>query len=123
MPQKTPLAGVVAALLLALAIPAAAQAAKPAKRQFYVSIGDSYAVGWQHPGLNQFGPSKQGFDREIPTLARKKHYKLELANFGCAGATTTSILHVKGCAADRRAIGGRPYESTQAAAAKRFLRH
>ena len=37
---------ILAALLLCLALPAAADAAKP-KRQLYVSLGDSYAAGYQ----------------------------------------------------------------------------
>jgi|tagenome__1003787_1003787.scaffolds.fasta_scaffold20912682_4 lysophospholipase L1-like esterase len=122
MPHKTPLVGLVAALLVALAIPSAAHAAKTPKRQYYVSLGDSYAVGWQHPGLYDFGPTKSGFDRQIPKLAKKKHYRLKEVNFGCGGATTTSILESKGCPKPARAIGGRAYKTTQAVAAERFLR-
>jgi lysophospholipase L1-like esterase len=121
MPHKTPLAGLVAMLLLALALPAAANA-KSAPKQFYVSLGDSYAVGWQHPALYDQGPTLTGFDRQIPKLAKKKHYRLTEVNFGCGGATTTSILEQKGCVKAARAIGGRNYKTTQAVAAERFLR-
>src|SRR3954449_7784626 len=121
MSHKTPLAGLVAMLLLALALPAAANA-KSSPKQYYVSLGDSYAVGWQHPGLYDFGPTKSGFDRQIPKLAKKKHYRLKEVNFGCGGATTTSILESKGCPKAARAIGGRSYKTTQAVAAERFLR-
>jgi lysophospholipase L1-like esterase len=121
--HKLPLAGLLALALLAFALPAAAgAAAKQPKQQFYVSLGDSYAVGWQHPALYDFGPTKSGFDRQIPKLAKKKGYRLQDVNFGCGGATTTSILKQKGCAKQARAIGGRAYKSTQVAAAERFLR-
>jgi lysophospholipase L1-like esterase len=122
MPRKTPLAGLVAALVLALLLPAAAHAAK-AKRQYYVSVGDSYAVGWQHPGLYDLGPTTQGFTNQTVKLAKAKHYKLKLVNFGCGGATTRSIIAQRGCAAGARAIGGKKYSTSQATAAAHFLRH
>jgi lysophospholipase L1-like esterase len=121
MSHKTPLAGLVAMLLLALALPAAANA-KSSPKQYYVSLGDSYAVGWQHPALYDFGPTKTGFDRQIPKLAKKKGYRYTEVNFGCGGATTTSILEQKGCPKQARALGGRAYKTTQVAAAERFLR-
>jgi lysophospholipase L1-like esterase len=124
MPRKTPLAGLVAVLLVALLVPAAAQAATAtaakAKPQYYVALGDSYAIGWQRPAEYSFGPTKQGYANQIVGLARKKGYRLKLVNFGCGGATTVSILTSKGC--KQRAIGGPKYSSTQALAAKRFLK-
>jgi lysophospholipase L1-like esterase len=111
----------VAALILALALPAAAQAAKP-KRQLYVSLGDSYAVGWQRPAENKMGPTTKGFTDQTVKLARSKGYRLKLVNFGCGGATTVSILKQKGCARAARAIGGKAYSSSQVLAAERFLR-
>lgn len=121
MPRKTPLAGVLAVLLFTLLLPAAAQAAK-AKPQYYVALGDSYAVGWQRPAEYVLGPTKQGYANQIVSLAKQKGYRLKLANFGCGGATTSSILTAKGCEKGSRAIGGKPYTGTQAAAAERFLR-
>lgn len=121
MPRKTPLAGLVAVLLLTLAVPAAAQAAK-AKPQYYVSLGDSYAVGWQRPAQDVRGPTRQGFADQTVKLAKAKNYKLKLVNFGCGGATTTSILESKGCPKEARALGAPKYTSTQVKAAERFLR-
>jgi lysophospholipase L1-like esterase len=118
MLRKLPLAGLVAVLLLTIAGPAAART----KPQYYVSLGDSYAVGWQRPAEDVRGPTKQGFANQIVPLAKKKGYDLKLVNFGCGGATTTSILESKGCAKEARAIGGPKYSSTQAKAAERFLR-
>jgi lysophospholipase L1-like esterase len=119
MPRKTPLAGLVAVLLLTLLVPAAAQAAT-AKPKYYVALGDSYAIGWQRPAEDRSGPTKQGYANQIVGLAKAKGYRLKLVNFGCGGATTVSILQAKGC--EQRAIGGAKYTSTQAVAAERFLK-
>jgi lysophospholipase L1-like esterase len=119
MPRKTPLAGLVAVVLLALAVPAAAQAKA---KQYYLSLGDSYAVGWQRPAEDVRGPTKQGFADQTVRLAKHKGYKLELVNLGCGGATTTSILEAKGCPKEARALGAPKYKSTQVEAAEKFLR-
>ncbi len=66
------------------------QAARPAKpaRLLYVSLGDSYSVGYQNPTLG----NTAGFTGYV---AKKE--KLQLENFGCGGATTTSIFTQIGC--------------------------
>jgi lysophospholipase L1-like esterase len=114
------------ALLLALAIPRTSEAAKASKgsdEQFYVSLGDSYAVGYQ-PGAPGYPGSatKQGYADVTVKLARKRGYDLELVNFGCGGETTTSILErTTECIVP--AIGGPSYEGrTQTDAAVRFLK-
>lgn len=109
--------------LLLLALPAGADAAKP-KKQFLVSVGDSYATGYQpkadgSPG----GSSGKGFADQMPALARKRGYRLQLRNFGCGGATTTSLLERRGCPKRARgAVNPVAYKSTQATAAAKFLR-
>ncbi|HEY8581965.1 MAG TPA: GDSL-type esterase/lipase family protein [Capillimicrobium sp.] len=111
----------------ALAFPAAGQAAtkppkKPAK-QLYVSLGDSYATGYQATGQGQGANTTDGFANQIPGLARQKGYRLKLVNFGCGGANTTSILEADGCAPQARAVGGPDYAGqTQIEAAERFIR-
>ena len=65
--------------LLAAPLPAQAASKTPT---YYVSLGDSYAVGYQ-PGLG----ATPGY---MTYVAQKTH--LTLANFGCGGATTTSLL-------------------------------
>jgi lysophospholipase L1-like esterase len=124
MSRKTPLAGLVAALLLTLAVPAASPAAqaKP-KSMYYVALGDSYSVGWQRTTQTDAGPTRQGYADQTVKLAKHKGYRLKLVNFGCGGATTLSISQAKGCAKGNRAIGGPKYSSTQAVAAEHFLRH
>ncbi len=96
-------------LLTLLAIAPAASAAQPAQasakarpvRQFYVSLGDSYAVGTTDPQV----PTTNGYPNMIVTLARKRGYDLTLVNFGCGGATTTSMLNPTPA---QRAIGCAP---------------
>jgi lysophospholipase L1-like esterase len=108
----------LALLVAALALPAAASAAT-AKKQYYVSLGDSYAVGYQ-PGK---GSTADGFANQTVTKAKKKGYKLTLVNFGCGGATTTSIIKTKGCKPDARALHPAVYtKQTQADAAAAFLK-
>jgi lysophospholipase L1-like esterase len=102
--------GLVALGLVAL--PAMAQASK-ATPTYYVSLGDSYSVGYQ-PGL--------GATAGYTAYVQKKSH-LTLANFGCAGATTTSILTTVGCTdVLPKTAGAVPYPTTtQAAAAEAFI--
>ena len=55
-------------------------------------------------------------------LAARKGYHLHLVNFGCSGATTSSVLHSPGCASNYPAPGAPPYRVPQAAAALAYLR-
>jgi hypothetical protein len=132
--------GAVAALavLLALALPRTSEAAKGGKEsaeQLYVSVGDSYSVGYQ-PGApgSPGAATKRGYANVTVNLARKRGYDLDLVNFGCGridpvseptpsvGETTTTILQrTSPCRAP--AIGGPSYAGrTQTDAATRFLK-
>lgn len=86
--------------------------------RYYVSIGDSYAVGFQPAPIPGSTPGYTAY------VGRKTH--LRLANFGCGGATTTSIFAVDGCTqpyGPPAATGAVAYpHQTQAAAAVAFLR-
>jgi lysophospholipase L1-like esterase len=74
-------------LTLGLAVfPGVSQAAR-APRPYYLSLGDSYSVGYQ-PGLG----STPGYTGYVAS-----RLKLQAANVGCAGATTTSLLRSDGC--------------------------
>lgn len=117
------------AAAVALAAPAAGPAApdkphaKQPAAQLYVSLGDSYATGYQATGERRGANTTKGFANQIPKLARSKGYRLKLVNFGCGGATTTSILRSEGCAKPARAVGGPVYtDETQIEAAERFIR-
>ena len=102
--------------------PAAAQGAAP-KKQYYVSLGDSYASGWQPSATGVGRNTRNGFAYQVPAVAAPRGYRLQLVNFGCGGATTVSLMNTKGCAPLALGPGGRAYpNSTQLAAAERFLR-
>jgi lysophospholipase L1-like esterase len=119
MPSRLALAAL--ALLLALALPSAAQAAKK-RSTYYVSLGDSYAVGYQATGQETGKTTRNGYANQLVRKARTRGHRLKLVNFGCGGETTTSILtrkkRCKGSAPGAPNYAGR----TQVAAAERFLR-
>jgi lysophospholipase L1-like esterase len=113
------IAGVLAGMLLA-ALPATAQATaasqhkKQARRvTYYVSVGDSYSVGYQ-PMLG----ATTGYTGYV---ARKT--RLTLVNFGCGGATTTSLIATVGCPDVLPHTAGAVLypTTTQAAAAEAFI--
>lgn len=91
--------------------PAAAAAHSPT---YYVSLGDSYSVGYQ-PGRG----ATPGYATYVA-----RHTGLTLANFGCAGATTTSLLTTVGCPIVLpHTAGGMAYPTTtQITAATAFIR-
>ncbi len=88
----------------------------------YVSIGDSYAAGFQATGRGQGHTTRNGFAYQAVRLARPKGYHLRLVNFGCAGATTASVLHSPGCVTHYLGPGAPSYKQTQADAAVTFLK-
>jgi lysophospholipase L1-like esterase len=111
---------IILALVALLALPAAAQAKD--KRQFYVSLGDSYATGYQATGVGQGANTRNGFAYQIPKLAKRRGHDLKLVNFGCGGETTVSLLERK-TACGGLGPGGEVYTGrTQIAAAEKFLR-
>jgi lysophospholipase L1-like esterase len=124
MNRISPLAALTGALLLLLlALPASGLAAKSPPTQLYVSLGDSYATGYQPTAQGVGRNTRNGFAYQLPGLARPRGYNFQLVNFGCGGATTTSILEAKGCVPRARALGGPVYTNkTQTAAAEAFLR-
>ncbi len=85
---------VVAAMMVAsvvVAPPSFASARKKPIPMFYVSLGDSYAAGFQGgPGV------PGGYATKVVTDVAPKH-KLILRNFACGGATTSSLLSAVGC--------------------------
>jgi len=93
MHKRSKLSVVGAALIAAslgivglVATPGVTQASK-APPLLYLSLGDSYSVGYQ-PGM--------GATAGYTSYVAKKE-KMTLENFGCGGATTASILSAIGC--------------------------
>jgi lysophospholipase L1-like esterase len=103
-------AALAATSLVSLSGVARAGAAGPT---YYVSVGDSYSVGYQ-PGIG----ATTGYAGYV---TKKTH--LTLANFGCGGATTTSIIDSVGCPdVLPHTAGAHLYPTTtQAAAADAFI--
>src|SRR3954447_1899031 len=97
--------------------------ASGAPNQLYVSIGDSYAAGFQPSAPQQGATTRNGFAYQVVDLAKKKGYDLKLTNFGCGGATTDSLLTQPGCSPDQLGPGAAQYApATQADAAEEFLK-
>lgn len=122
--SRARLAALVVVALAAFALAPGAASAAPRAEQLYVSLGDSYASGYQ-PGVipSEDGNTRNGFAYQVPALAASRGYRLNLVNFGCGGATTASIISSKGCPPRALGPGGRAYPGqSQLAAAEGFLR-
>jgi lysophospholipase L1-like esterase len=116
-----PLALLASAVLVAVGtvlVPSTPSAASSSPR-YYVSLGDSYAAGYQpDPSLSLL----HGYTGVVVSLERARGVRLTLANFGCSGATTTSLLTSIGCPALARARNGPVYtKESQAFAATEFI--
>lgn len=96
---------------------ASSGAALPQGQLDYVSVGDSYAAGYQ-PG----GTTRNGFAYQVVGKAKARGYDLNLVNFGCSGATTGSAQQTPGCRDRNRAPGGPDYDAPQIEAAVDYLR-
>jgi lysophospholipase L1-like esterase len=94
----------------------------PSGTQYYVSLGDSYAAGYQGTARGKGVTTTNGFAYQVVTKAKAKGYRYTLVNFGCGGATTTSMLSAAGCPTRLLGPGGPHYSSTQTAAAVAFLK-
>lgn len=105
----------------ASANPSPVPATPGAGKKFYVSIGDSYAAGYQ-PGKTKADgrTTTNGFAYQL--TAEDEGRQLTLVNFGCAGATTASLLHQNGCSPSRLGPGGAGYPGkSQSQAAIAFV--
>jgi len=86
-----------ASVVLALAAATAAPASNSI--QYYVSLGDSLAQGYQPIGgprtfnvLPIYGYN-QGYADQLFRIERNSHTQLRLVKFGCGGESTVSMLH------------------------------
>jgi len=94
-------------------------ASASATAPYYVSLGDSYAAGYQ-AGI---GTTRDGFAYQVVDQAQATPSPLQLVNFACSGATTTSILQAAGCPAEALGPDAVPYDGqTQIEAADEFLK-
>jgi lysophospholipase L1-like esterase len=110
--------GALVALGGAGTAPAGAQATS--RPLYYVSLGDSYAAGYQPTSAKGGHTTTNGFAYQTARLAAAKGYHFTLVNFGCGGATSTSILTATSC--PQLGPGAPDYPpTTQAAAAEQFI--
>jgi lysophospholipase L1-like esterase len=89
---------------------------------YYVSLGDSYAAGYQPTASANNGTDTNGFAYQVVDLAAAKGDRLSLENFACNGATTASLLDQRGCPLASPGPDTMSYDDeTQAVAAERFI--
>ncbi|MGP0032062.1 MAG: SGNH/GDSL hydrolase family protein [Acidimicrobiales bacterium] len=115
--RLAPLA-LTALVLIACALVPSSPAGARSAPAYYVSLGDSYAIGYQpDPAVSL----RFGYTHFVVAAERRRGVDLTLANFGCGGATTTSVLTSAGCPLPAPAEV--PYPSvSQATAATDFIR-
>ena len=64
--------------------------------QYYLSLGDSFAQGFQ-PGFQGDAETDNGFSDKLVGLLAQNGTTMTLENFGCGRATTNSMLTTLGC--------------------------
>jgi lysophospholipase L1-like esterase len=93
------LSAVVAASVAAIglvAVPGVSQAAHVKKLPvYYLSLGDSYSIGYQPASTANPAGDPNGSPGYTAYVAKKR--KMTLEQFGCGGATTSSIVNSIGC--------------------------
>ena len=85
--------------------------------KYYVSIGDSYAAGYQPTGPDSGQTTTNGFAYRIA-----EQQNLTLANFGCSGQTAVAMARTPGCQRAALGPGATPYSDPQLTAATTFIR-
>jgi lysophospholipase L1-like esterase len=103
--------------------PSTAASSPAAGKKLYVSLGDSYAAGYQPSPTGNIGKtSTTGFVYRLAADATVHGSRLTVVNFACAGATTTSIVSQNGCGPGRLGPGAADYPAnSQAKAAADFI--
>jgi lysophospholipase L1-like esterase len=86
--------------------------------RYYLSLGDSYSIGYQPPSATNPTGDPNGSPGYTAYVAKKK--KMTLEQFGCGGATTSSIVSSNGCS-DYGSSDVVEYTGTQEAAALAFI--
>jgi lysophospholipase L1-like esterase len=115
------LASIIGGIAASTITPAAAAASK-ATLDYDISVGDSYAAGYQPVAGAMAHRDTHGFAYQVVTLARARGYHFILRNFACDGATTTSLLHQVGCPLPASGPDAVSYPTrTQAAAVDGFI--
>ena len=113
------LLGLVASALLGIT---PAGGSGNARVEYDVSVGDSYAAGYQPVASANAGRDTHGFAYQVIDMAKAKGDDFSLQNFACDGATTATILQQDGCSLSAPGPDTESYAGqTQAAAADQFI--
>jgi lysophospholipase L1-like esterase len=91
---------------------------------YYVSLGDSYAAGYQPIKGSYVGhTSTAGFPYQLAASTLLRGQQLKLVNYACSGVTSGGLLLQQGCLKLLEGPGAPPYPSqTQSQAALAFIR-
>jgi lysophospholipase L1-like esterase len=115
------LACIIGGIASSTVTPAAAAVSKTTL-DYDISVGDSYAAGYQPVAAAMAHRDSHGFAYQVVALSRARGYQFILRNFACDGATATSIVHQVGCPLPAPGPDAVSYPTrTQAAAADRFI--
>jgi lysophospholipase L1-like esterase len=112
----------LALLVGALSLIGPSTASATARTDYDVSLGDSYAAGYQPLASAMAHRDTHGFAYQVVGLAQPRGYQFTLRNFACDGATTSTILQQDGCSVPAPGPDSVSYPTqSQAAAADRFV--
>jgi lysophospholipase L1-like esterase len=112
--------GAAAIVLVALATATETVASSAPRPQYYLSLGDSWAVGFQN-GVAGGTETLHGYSNLVVSDVKAKRH-LILENFGCNGAMASDLLNVNGCTTGGVALDAVPYPTiTQLQAALDFI--
>jgi lysophospholipase L1-like esterase len=93
-----------------------------AKSEYYLSVGDSYAAGYQPIASAMQGRDTAGFAYQVTRLAQSRGHHFKLVNFGCGGATTSAVIEQVGCSVSNPGPDTDDYpKMTQANAVDKFI--
>jgi lysophospholipase L1-like esterase len=93
-----------------------------AKSEYYLSVGDSYAAGYQPIASAMKGRDTAGFAYQVIRLAQSRGHHFKLVNFGCGGATTSAVIEQVGCSVSNPGPDTDDYpKMTQANAVDQFI--
>lgn len=87
----------------------------------YLSLGDSYAQGYQPAPEGGTADYRRGYAYLLPGRAAAAGWDLELVNLACGGATVGSMQDDAGCAEPARSPDGPAYDVSQLEAATAYL--
>jgi lysophospholipase L1-like esterase len=87
--MRASVAVAVAVAGLALSVPSPAAAGR---RHYYVSLGDSLAVGVQPDGPPPYNETDFGYTNQLLTILRRQQPALVHQGFGCGGESTVSLI-------------------------------